>query len=334
MRITKEALLKAARESAEKSSRRNRDLVCIYLTGSLLSETPLLGGTTDIDLIYVHTTQPAVAREIVRLTDEVHLDIQHLSQTVFHQPRRLRLDPWIGSYLVEGPLALFDSGHWFEFTQASAGAQFYNPEYVIQRARSLASLARERWMDLSAEEWSADPELTGRYLDCLENAANSLALLNGAPLTERRFMLQFPERMVQLERPELSAALLPLFNGNNIEEHQLKNWFAPWSEALHSAAALSDVPVRLHGDRHAYFERAVETLSGDHPAAALWLMLRTWTEAAACLPAGDTARAAWESAFSELELNGAALEQRCHQLDAYLDRVEETLDEYSQQNGI
>ena len=49
MRITKEALLKAARESAEKSSRRNRDLVCIYLTGSLLSETPLLGGTTDID---------------------------------------------------------------------------------------------------------------------------------------------------------------------------------------------------------------------------------------------------------------------------------------------
>jgi hypothetical protein len=63
-------------------------------------------------------------------------------------------------------------------------------------------------------------------------------------------------------------------------------------------------------------------------------MLRTWTEAAACLPAGDTARSAWESAFSELELNGAALEQRCHQLDAYLDRVEETLDEYSQQNGI
>ena len=90
----------------------------------------------------------------------------------------------------------------------------------------------------------------------------------------------------------------------------------------------------FRSDRHAYFERAVETLSGDHPAAALWLMLRTWTEAAACLPAGDATRSAWESAFSELELNGAALEQRCHQLDAYLDRVEETLDEYSQQNGI
>ena len=91
MRITKETLLKVARESADKYSRRNRDLACIYLTGSLLSETPLLGGTTDIDLVFVHTVQPAFAREIVRLTDEVHLDIQHLSQTVFHQPRRLRL---------------------------------------------------------------------------------------------------------------------------------------------------------------------------------------------------------------------------------------------------
>ena len=51
MRITREALLKLAHEAAVQRARVNREITCIYLTGSLLSEAPLLGGTTDIDLI-------------------------------------------------------------------------------------------------------------------------------------------------------------------------------------------------------------------------------------------------------------------------------------------
>ncbi|MFN7037533.1 MAG: hypothetical protein ACK4SN_14335, partial [Bellilinea sp.] len=114
MRITLEALHKAARESAERYARRDRSLVCIYLTGSLLGDEPLLGGTTDIDLIFVHTTLPPYGREIVRLTDEIHLDIAHLPQSVFQQPRRLRADTWIGSFLCANPIPLHDLGHWFE----------------------------------------------------------------------------------------------------------------------------------------------------------------------------------------------------------------------------
>ncbi|HZW05247.1 MAG TPA: hypothetical protein VFF68_15045, partial [Anaerolineaceae bacterium] len=69
MRITRDHLLKIAREMAEQRARRNRGLVCIYLTGSLLTDAPLLGGTADIDLILIHNSEPAYPREVVRITD-------------------------------------------------------------------------------------------------------------------------------------------------------------------------------------------------------------------------------------------------------------------------
>ena len=135
MRITRALLHKLARDNAEKIVRRNRELVCIYLTGSLLEAEPLLGGTTDIDLIVVHNSQPAYPREMVHLSDEVHLDIAHLSIDSFRQPRSLRTDPWLGSFLNANPTLLHDTQHWFEFTQASAGAQFDQPENVIENFR-------------------------------------------------------------------------------------------------------------------------------------------------------------------------------------------------------
>lgn len=334
MRITKEALLKAAREFAERYARRNRELVCIYLTGSLLTESPLLGGATDIDLVFVHTSTPAFPREIVRLSDEVHLDIAHYSQALFQKPRLLREDPWLGSFLVAGPLVLFDAGHWFEFTQAGAGSQFNNPEYILHRAQKLAGSARSSWAELSASPPQDTPAQTGQYLTCLENAANGIALLSGPPLTERRFMLQFPDRAQAVGKPGLSAGLNGLFQGNEIQAGTLRAWFPEWSAALQNVAHKTDAPVRLDGARRAYFENAVDLLIEDHPDAALWLLLRTWTEAAACLTPAEEGYQSWQSACRDLSLSGADFTQRCAALDAYLDSVEETLDLYSQQYGV
>ena len=64
MRITRETLIKAARDNAKQRSQSDRRLVCIYLTGSLLEDEPLLGGTTDIDLVVVHDSEPSVNREM------------------------------------------------------------------------------------------------------------------------------------------------------------------------------------------------------------------------------------------------------------------------------
>ena len=334
MRITREALHTIARETAEKYARRNRDLACIYLTGSLLSDLPLLGGTTDIDLVFVHTSTPAFPREVVRLSDEVHLDIAHFSQTIFHQPRHLRVDPWVGAHLFNNAVALYDTAHWFEFTLSSAGAQFNLPENVVARARKLAAKARQRWQDLEINPDTAQPTRMLAYLSALENAANSITSITAAPLTERRFILQFPEHAVAIGRPGLSAGLLDLFSPESLTAQDLTNWFDDWKACLQTVSQMENVPPRLAPTRLYYYERAVAALNEENTPAALWLVLRTWTRAISMLKTDSEHVQAWQNACQQLELDGTHFQQHLSLLDRYLDSVEETLDSWAQKYGV
>ena len=334
MRITLEALHKAARESAERYARRDRSLVCIYLTGSLLGEEPLLGGTTDIDLIFVHSTLPPYPREIVRLTDEIHLDIAHLPQSVFQQPRRLRADNWIGSFLCANPIVLHDIGHWFEFTQASAGAQFDLPEYVLQRARLFSDQARQSWLDLQSQPAQATPQQIHQYLDILENASNAVSVLYGTPLTERRFLIQFSQRAQAAGRPGMAAGLADLIQDDPASLELIENLLENWRVAMQSAANREEKSPRLDPARLPYYERAVLALGEDSPAAALWLLLRTWTRAARAQSEDAAVLSGWQNACSRLGLSSAALPERLKAVDAYLDTVEETLDLWGKQYGV
>ncbi|WP_322792824.1 hypothetical protein [Bellilinea sp.] len=334
MRITLEALHKAARESAERYARRDRSLVCIYLTGSLLGEEPLLGGTTDIDLIFVHSTLPPYPREIVRLTDEIHLDIAHLPQSVFQQPRRLRADNWIGSFLCANPIVLHDIGHWFEFTQASAGAQFDLPEYVLQRARLFSDQARQSWLDLQSQPAQATPQQIHQYLDILENASNAVSVLYGTPLTERRFLIQFSQRAQAAGRPGMAAGLADLIQDDPASLELIQNLLENWRLALQSAGNREEKSPRLDPTRLPYYERAVLALGEDSPAAALWLLLRTWTRAARAQPDDAAVLSGWQNACGRLGLSSVALPERLKAVDAYLDTVEETLDLWGKQYGV
>ncbi|MCJ7774152.1 MAG: hypothetical protein MUP22_13595, partial [Desulfobacterales bacterium] len=99
MRITKDLLLLTAKDAVKRALFDSNDIVCAYLTGSIIREDPLIGGTTDIDLIYVHSIDAPGKREIVPITEDYHLDISHFSQSFFSQPRKLRADAWVGSFL-------------------------------------------------------------------------------------------------------------------------------------------------------------------------------------------------------------------------------------------
>ncbi len=55
MRITPEILQKLARDTVAQRTRSDRDVVAVYLQGSLLRDDPLLGGTADIDLFFIHS---------------------------------------------------------------------------------------------------------------------------------------------------------------------------------------------------------------------------------------------------------------------------------------
>ncbi len=334
MRITRDLLLKLARETAALRARADRHILCIYLSGSLRRDDPLLGGTADIDLFIVHDDEPEMAREVLRLSNEVHLDIAHLSEAVFRQPRRLRIDPWIGGYLCDNPLVLHEIAHWFEFTQAGVNTQFYSPDYVIQRVRPLAESARQAWVELFSDALAPGPQRVWVYLKALENAANAIACLSGVPLPERRFMLHFPVRAQAIQRPGLFAGLVDLYLPEPLKDEAWEQWLSGWQTAFQAAGQIPACPPRLQPCRWRYYHDSASALRTDMPAAAAWIILRTWTAAVGLLPADSPAVQEWAKALRDVGLDEDSFEERVSTLDAYLDGVEETIDQWAAANGV
>jgi predicted nucleotidyltransferase len=339
MRITRDTLLKIARDTAAERLRVSRRIVCVYLSGSCLAEDPLIGGAGDIDLVIIEDGQPLLTREVVRLNDDVSLDISHFAQDDFQQPRRLRVEPWLGPILYNKPLVLHDSNHWFDYIQASTGASFLQPDNVLARARRMAELARQDWTALS---FSPSPDPARRvyaYLRALEHAGNAIASLNGIPLPERRFLLDLPKRAAALQLPSFSADLLHMVAAEvEITDDGWKEWLQHWDSALRAASEMDPRPARLHPARRRYYTQAAAALWTEHPNAAFWILARTFALAAAHLPPDSPHRAAFQqicdasglSALTDMTL----LDPRLESLDHFLDGVEETLDRWAQKNGV
>ncbi len=334
MRITRELLLKLATQTVEERVRSSRDVMTVYLIGSLLGDQPLLGGCTDIDLVFVHTSAPLKEHEIVPISPEVHLDIAHHSQSLYNHPRHLREHPWLGAAIYANPLLLHDTQHWFEFTQSSVGAQFYRPDYVMVRARQQAEEARRLWADMQSGAASPNSNAVHTYLRSVGAAANAVSILSGEPLTERRFLMLFPERAEAIHRPGLAAGLLDLLGGETTEPELLRSWLPHWEAALQAVGQAADFPTRLDPARLAYYQRGIAALlENDPPLNALWPLLTTWSLAMDWLPPESPHHAAWEEARAALHLEAASFSERLSSLDAYLDNVEETLDAWAQENG-
>src|SRR4030042_1675751 len=96
MRINRNMLLKIANDTVDKYVNEDRSIVAIYLQGSLLTDSPLIANTADIDLFFIHSDEVPLEREIVRVSGEVNLDISHHSHRLYRQPRELRVHPWLG----------------------------------------------------------------------------------------------------------------------------------------------------------------------------------------------------------------------------------------------
>jgi hypothetical protein len=177
-----------------------------------------------------------------------------------------------------------------------------------------------------------------RYLRAVEHAANAVASLTGMPLTERRLLLAFGDRAGALSRPGLLAGLIGLLGGANAGEASdlqqlLPAWQETWTAAV--AEAAQDLPSRLHPARIGYYAKAMERiLKGDQPQAALWPLLRTWTQAADMLPEGHPHLLSWQNALGGLGLRGDSFSERVEALDIYLDTVEETLDAWGRASGV
>jgi hypothetical protein len=335
MRITREHLTKIAVETAAQRCRADRTIVSAFLAGSVLSDEPLLGGTTDIDLFLIHDSEPLSPREIVRVSPEVHLDIIHHSQTLYHHPRRLRMDARIGYILISNPMLLHDTQHWFEFIQASVRSQFWQPDNVIQRVRPMLEQARQLWVGLPALVEEGSPFI-GSYLDALEAAANAVSCLNRGPLPVRRFLIQFPQRAEAIGHARLGVGLPALVGHGLAEAGTARGWLPAWKAAVQAAGSGPDAPVEIHPHRLVYYERAIDALLESGPAGSgLWPLLRTWTMAVdnfAENAIGDVQ--AYQNTLQQLHLDADHMPDRLNGLDAYLDSVEEALEEWAAANGV
>lgn len=336
MRVTRATLIRIAKETTQERSYNDHTIVAAYLTGSLVSgEDPMLGGTTDIDLVLVHGQQPAAARQIVKLTPDFHLDIRHRSRSDYGSPRELRTDPMLGWELYD-PMLLYQREKFFDFIQAGlrAGFEFGAPQFVLARCRALYAAARQAWFelnDLSGEKaGAADVQ---RYLAAVNDAANAVAELNGGPLAERRLLRDFPARAQAAERPDFAAAVFSLLGAAQIDAAVLESWLEPWKIEFLAAAARAKVDARVHAARLNYYEKGIRALLvGETPLAGLWPLIHTWTLAAMVLfePLGGS----WTEACRQLGLLGAPLNEKIAALDTHLDEIEVRLDELASANGL
>ncbi|MFQ5615322.1 MAG: hypothetical protein ACE5GO_02540 [Anaerolineales bacterium] len=341
MRITRQLLLRIAKDTVAKRVRSNRNLLAVYLSGSLAGETdPIVGGAGDIDLVFVHEMRPPADREIVRLTEDVHLDIYHHDRAIYRQPRTLRTHPWLGQ-AIYGCQILHDPRHFLDFTQASVRAHFFHPDTVLQRSRAQIELARETWFSFqfygrlgTIVDQPGRVEMT-KYLRAVANVANAIANLNGSPLPERRFLPVFSSRAEDLGKPGLYPGLLGLLGAPAVEADDLRAWLPVWKSVYETAGELTERPIELHPYRYPYYRRAMDTLlESERPMDALWPLLNTWMEAVNCLPEGHDALETWQKVFLYLGLLGGGFTERIAALDAYLDLAEETLEGWAGTKGV
>ena len=334
MRVTRKSLIRIAKETAQERAYNDPDIIAAYLTGSLLNVEPMLGGTADIDLVFVHKNLPAKPREFVKLTVDFHLDISRRARDEFKSPRSLRGDPWLG-YEIYDPILLYEREKFFDFVQASlrAGSDFEKPAFMLQRCRKMLSHGRGIWTDLSEIETAAGPKEIRKYMKSLFHAINSVAELSGPPIHQRRLLLEFPARAEEAQKPGLAVGAYGLIGANRIDADKVKSWLADWKAAFSVASENKKVDLRIHDCRLNYYEKAIKAmLEGETPLAALWPLLHTWTLSAEVLH--DDHLQFWQKACEELGLLGDGFTERVQGLDQFNDEIQATLDEIATANGL
>lgn len=331
MRVTRETLIRLAKENAKTRAFDNKDIVAAYLIGSLLNEDsdPFIGGLTDIDLVFVTTGKPPRTREIVKLTGDFHLDITYHARAEYNPARELRVNPWLGPEIYN-PMLLYEREKFFDFVQAAvrAGFEFHAPALTLQRCRTLLAHGRGCWTDL-LEVGDVGPREVAHYLKAVYHAACAVAELNGNPLAERRLLLDFPTRAEQAERPQMAAGLAGLLGGLSLESGIPSDWLDAWQRDFVAAAQSGKADARIHSVRVNYYRKAFDAMEG---IAALWPLLHTWTLSALALPAAQDKD--WRGTVTQLGLTGEAFAEKVQGLDQFIDEVEIRLDEIASANGL
>jgi hypothetical protein len=334
MRITKDLLHKFAQETVKQRKRDEPDLYAAYLTGSLLRDEPLLGGTTDIDLVLVHKYKIPVPRETEKLTQELSLDLCHTVKSDYDEYRKLRLDSKMGYPLTHYNILLFDTDHWLEFIQATVNAEFHNVNNVLARANSFITKARENWFSLAQSPSEDHHKWLDSYLNILSLASNAVIGLIAPPLTTRRFLLDLETLTQDLGAAKIYYGFKGLLGLSENTEFNFQGWIDAFTQHLEELQKGESYPVHLAPCRRDYYVKAIQALAESGNAEhAIWPLLRTWLDIHMASQTPLTNDDSWNNYLASLNLTEANSPEKTEALDAFLDNAEIIIETWSQTYG-
>ncbi len=147
-------------------------------------------------------------------------------------------------------------------------------------------------------------------------------------------MLDFPSRAEAAGQPGLAVGLVGLLGGTGITAEVFQGWLPGWESAFDAAGEM-DGDVRLDSYRKPYYLRAMKAMMEEEtPQAALWPLLRTWTDAIVLLGNKGEHLRVWTNACDQLDLLGNHFADKLAGLDAYLDTVEELFEGWREERGV
>jgi hypothetical protein len=329
VRITRRKLIELAREEAHKRAKTG-GILSAYLIGTVAHGDPLLGETADIDMVFIHDEPPEQAREIVRLSHQIHFDITHHHKLDYEKPSQLRTDPWLGPALCE-PIFLYDPEHFFEWAQAGARGQYYRADHTYARAHAFLAQARQQASLL---------QISGRwirtYLSSVLNAANGIASLHKFPVAGRRLTLALQHQAQSLEQREVYGGFLRLIGADQIHDWSIVDLYQPWVQAF-------DIASNVDGDnlladcRKDYYLSGFQALSDqDLHKAVLWPMLYTWERSIFAIQEHSNNERhlnAWQEALKRTGLDVTHRPRRESSLLEYIGFVEAQLNHWAEEHG-
>jgi hypothetical protein len=332
--IERATLIKIARDTAARRMAERPSLLSAYLIGSVAADEPLLGQATDIDLVLIDLDPPPTPREVIRLTDQVVLDIHHRARDEYANPKNLRRHPWLGPELAE-PIFLADPRHFFELAQSSARGQFYRAEYVAARARTFMAWARSALhIGLLPGAEPESPVSLADYGQALLFAANAGITLAGFPGAGRRLVMKLEAAARKLGAPELYDEFMALFGGPAFPAAEAEAFLEGWLDAYRAGQSATDETI--HPARRTIYERGFRAqFQADRAAEALWLMLVTWNACMDNVPAGGPHIQRWEAFLDRLGLlDPAARGARIRQAIDYVSMVDRLVEGWAGDNGV
>ncbi|MEA1976468.1 MAG: hypothetical protein U9N80_01055 [Chloroflexota bacterium] len=329
MRISRELLIDLARRETERRGAEN-DVLSGYLIGSLARGDPQFGDNADIDLVLIHRNPPPAEREMMKLSQQVHLDIAHHAQDLYQKPSELRVHPWLGPSLCE-PIFLYDPEHFLEWAQAGARGQYFRADHTHTRARAFLDRARQ-----SASLLPVSSRWVRTYCRAVLEAANAIACLTGFPVAGRRLSLQLNDAAQELEYPELYGSFLQLLGADSLHDWSLPETLSAWARTFDEASDGSSEPL-LSSCRRDYYLNAFQVLAEKGEAKAiLWPMITTWEQAVHALNQRDIQEQHHPEWLRLLDNLGVSAERRSAKmadLEHYLDRNDAFIEGWAERSG-